>query len=499
MFVALGLLVFPSRLDDVAVRGTVLALVLVFVARPVAVAVATLPLRFRGRAGRALGALACAAPCPSSSPPSRSSRRAREHAALRRRLLRRAGVDPRAGHDLRAGRALAGRDDDEPALPRPLAEAGTIRRLGAEVLEYPVGRGRRGRGRARARPRAAARGGGQRHRARRRGDPAARLDLPARRRSPPRAAAHPSSRATCSRSSSAGARGRSARRRARRVLMRGRAPLFSVRRSSQPALEGDAAHARARSPATRWSRSCGCAATCPAASSPSADGRYAVVGPLVAVGSRAGRGELGDAPPAPAAGRRRRARVAANVVGALAAEVARAEAATAGAAGRKPPCAAEPHAMRNRQLHDALAAFAEEAAWQLAADTADGAEVSFEVVASGRRDSPLYCYRPLTAAFIDERVGAPRAAASLPARGPRALGTRRRRPLPRGARRARVPGRAAGARGVRAARLPRPRLRGLDRLRARARPPASAPTPSSSRRSTTGAPRPWSSRRCSGS
>jgi potassium/hydrogen antiporter len=26
----------------------------------------------------------------------------------------------------------------EPALPRPLAEAGTIRRLGAEVLEYPI-------------------------------------------------------------------------------------------------------------------------------------------------------------------------------------------------------------------------------------------------------------------------------------------------------------------------------------------------------------------------
>jgi hypothetical protein len=61
--------------------------------------------------------------------------------------------------------------------------------------------------------------------------------------------------------------------------------------------------------------------------------------------------------------------------------------------------------MRNRQLHDAVGAFAEEAAWKLAADTADGAEVSFEVVASGRRDSPLYCYRPLTAAFIDERAG----------------------------------------------------------------------------------------------
>jgi hypothetical protein len=60
--------------------------------------------------------------------------------------------------------------------------------------------------------------------------------------------------------------------------------------------------------------------------------------------------------------------------------------------------------MRNRQLHAALAAFAEEAAWQLASDTSEGADVPFEVVASGRRDSPLYCYRPLTADFITQRV-----------------------------------------------------------------------------------------------
>ena len=33
----------------------------------------------------------------------------------------------------------------EPALPRPLAETGTIRRLGAEMLEYPVEPGRRAR------------------------------------------------------------------------------------------------------------------------------------------------------------------------------------------------------------------------------------------------------------------------------------------------------------------------------------------------------------------
>jgi hypothetical protein len=60
--------------------------------------------------------------------------------------------------------------------------------------------------------------------------------------------------------------------------------------------------------------------------------------------------------------------------------------------------------MRNRQLHAALAAFAEEAAWQLASLTAEGAEVPFEVVASGRRDAPLYCYRPLTGDFIARRV-----------------------------------------------------------------------------------------------
>ena len=60
--------------------------------------------------------------------------------------------------------------------------------------------------------------------------------------------------------------------------------------------------------------------------------------------------------------------------------------------------------MRNRQLHAALAAFAEEAAWQLQSDTSEGADVPFEVVAAGRSDSPLYCYRPLTGDFISERV-----------------------------------------------------------------------------------------------
>jgi hypothetical protein len=60
--------------------------------------------------------------------------------------------------------------------------------------------------------------------------------------------------------------------------------------------------------------------------------------------------------------------------------------------------------MRNRQLHAALAAFAEEAAWQLEAATSEGDQVPFEVVAEGRGDAPLYCYRPLTGDFIARRV-----------------------------------------------------------------------------------------------
>jgi len=61
--------------------------------------------------------------------------------------------------------------------------------------------------------------------------------------------------------------------------------------------------------------------------------------------------------------------------------------------------------MRTRPLRAALQAFAEEAAWRLAADTAEGAEVPFEVVEEGRRDAPLYCYRPLVGAFVAHRAG----------------------------------------------------------------------------------------------
>ena len=55
MFLTLGLLVFPGQLPDVALKGTVLAAVLVLVARPIAVAVATLPFAYSWRERSILG------------------------------------------------------------------------------------------------------------------------------------------------------------------------------------------------------------------------------------------------------------------------------------------------------------------------------------------------------------------------------------------------------------------------------------------------------------
>jgi hypothetical protein len=64
--------------------------------------------------------------------------------------------------------------------------------------------------------------------------------------------------------------------------------------------------------------------------------------------------------------------------------------------------------VRNTTLHGLIEAFATEAAEHLAAETAAGAEIPFELVdtAGGPRGRvPLYCYRPLTATFISERLG----------------------------------------------------------------------------------------------
>src|SRR6187397_1907465 len=63
--------------------------------------------------------------------------------------------------------------------------------------------------------------------------------------------------------------------------------------------------------------------------------------------------------------------------------------------------------MHNRALHDTLAAFVEEAAWQLADEVSAGVEIPFELVTSSpsRSSAPLYCYKPLTQRFLAERAG----------------------------------------------------------------------------------------------
>lgn len=62
--------------------------------------------------------------------------------------------------------------------------------------------------------------------------------------------------------------------------------------------------------------------------------------------------------------------------------------------------------MRDRQLQRTLRALAEEAAWALAAETARGAELPFDLLEEpGRRGGPaLYCYRADTAGFIAQRT-----------------------------------------------------------------------------------------------
>ncbi|HEX2085538.1 MAG TPA: potassium/proton antiporter, partial [Solirubrobacteraceae bacterium] len=142
MFTTLGLLVFPAQLDDVALEGTILALVVLFVARPAAVLVATLPIRYSLRERLVLDWAGLRGAVPvvlAIFPVIEGVEGSLElfnivfFAVLLSTLLQGATFESVA-------RRL-GMTTNTPALPRPLAEAGTIRRLGAEVLEYPIAPG----------------------------------------------------------------------------------------------------------------------------------------------------------------------------------------------------------------------------------------------------------------------------------------------------------------------------------------------------------------------
>jgi potassium/hydrogen antiporter len=140
MFLSLGLLVFPSELGEVAPEGTALALVLVLLARPAATIVSTTLDRFSAAERLVLGwaglrgavpVVLATFPVIDDVPNSDEFFNIVFFAVVISTLLQGGTVEPVA-------RRL-GVTTSEPALPRPLAETGTIRRLGAEIVEYPVG------------------------------------------------------------------------------------------------------------------------------------------------------------------------------------------------------------------------------------------------------------------------------------------------------------------------------------------------------------------------
>jgi potassium/hydrogen antiporter len=140
LFLTLGLLVFPSDLGDVWLEGTALALVLVLLARPVSTALATAldPFSAEDRFTLGWAGLRGAVPVVLATFPviDLGDERSLEFfnivffAVVISTLLQGTTFEPLA-------RRL-GVTTSQPALPRPLAETGTIRRLGAEIVEYPV-------------------------------------------------------------------------------------------------------------------------------------------------------------------------------------------------------------------------------------------------------------------------------------------------------------------------------------------------------------------------
>jgi potassium/hydrogen antiporter len=140
LFLTLGLLVFPSQLGDVWLEGTALALILVLLARPLATVAATaldsfsagdrITLGWAGLRG-AVPVVLAIFPVIDGVPDSLEFFNIVFFAVVISTILQGTTFEPLA--------RVLGTTTSEPALPRPLAETGTIRRLGAEIVEYPVG------------------------------------------------------------------------------------------------------------------------------------------------------------------------------------------------------------------------------------------------------------------------------------------------------------------------------------------------------------------------
>jgi potassium/hydrogen antiporter len=140
VFLTLGLLVFPSEFGGIVVEGTALGLILALIARPAAAALSTLPFQYETNERLALGWAGLRGAVPvvlatfaviEAVPRSLEFFNIVFFAVLISTLLQ--------GTSFEAVAQWLRVTTSQPAVPRPLAETGTIRRLGAEVLEYPVG------------------------------------------------------------------------------------------------------------------------------------------------------------------------------------------------------------------------------------------------------------------------------------------------------------------------------------------------------------------------
>jgi cell volume regulation protein A len=137
LFILLGLLVFPSSLDEVAPEALALSAVLILVARPVAAVLATLlaPLNMKERLMLGWAGLRGATPIWLATFPVVAGIGAGSElfaivffVVVSSTLVQGASFEPLAKR--------LGLTTDEPALPRRLLESGRIRRLGGEVIAY---------------------------------------------------------------------------------------------------------------------------------------------------------------------------------------------------------------------------------------------------------------------------------------------------------------------------------------------------------------------------
>jgi cell volume regulation protein A len=137
LFILLGLLVFPSTLNDVAWESLALSAILIFVARPVAAFIATAfsPLDLRERTMLGWAGLRGATPIWLATFPVVAGVGGGDElfaivffVVVTSTLVQGASFEPLASR--------LGLTTDEPALPRRLLESGRIRRLGGDVISY---------------------------------------------------------------------------------------------------------------------------------------------------------------------------------------------------------------------------------------------------------------------------------------------------------------------------------------------------------------------------